>query len=41
MSEDLEIEVGEEVNTDESVGKWKPWFNGIHFFYTVKILPPH
>lgn len=41
MNGDLEIEVAEEVITEETVGKWKPWFNGTHFFYTIKTLPPH
>ena len=39
MNPDLEVEVSEEINTDESVGKWKPWFNGPKHFYTVKVLP--
>lgn len=36
---DLGIEVQEEVGVDESLAKWKPWFNGAKFFHTVKVLP--
>ncbi len=38
---DLGVEVSEEVQTDESLSKWKPWFNGAKHFFSVKTLPPH
>lgn len=41
MTEDLEVNVEEVIEAGESIGKWKPWFNGHHFFYTVKVLPVH
>ena len=37
---DLGINVGEEVQTDENLSKYAKWFNGKHFFFTVKLLPP-
>lgn len=36
---DLGIEVSEEVKVDETLSKWKPWFNGAKFFFMVKVLP--
>ena len=37
---DLGISVGEEIQTDESLSKYARWFNGMKFFYMVKLLPP-
>jgi hypothetical protein len=36
---DLGIEITEDVGIGESLGKYKPWFNGPKHFYTVKVLP--
>lgn len=36
---DLGVEVQEEIKVDESLAKWKPWFNGAKHFYSVKVLP--
>jgi hypothetical protein len=38
---DLGVEVSEDIGVGESLGRYKPWFNGMHFFFTVKLLPPH
>lgn len=37
---DLGVEVTEEVGVGESLAKYKPWFNGIKHFFTIKTLPP-
>jgi len=36
----LSINVPENLNIQDNLGSYKPWFNGMKHFYTVKSLPP-
>lgn len=36
----LSIDVPDGVGTKDNLGTYKPWFNGMKHFYTVKPLPP-
>jgi hypothetical protein len=37
---EFSINVPEDVNIMDNLGTYKPWFNGMKHFYTVKPLPP-
>lgn len=36
----LEINAGDTVTASDKISTYKPWFNGLKHFYTVKTLPP-
>lgn len=36
----LEIKSGDTMTAADKLSTYKPWFNGIKHFYTVKTLPP-
>ncbi|HLC91723.1 MAG TPA: hypothetical protein VJC09_01595 [Candidatus Saccharimonadales bacterium] len=36
----LSINVPDSLSTKDNLGTYKPWFNGMKHFYTVKPLPP-
>ncbi|HSX45368.1 MAG TPA: hypothetical protein VLF39_04680 [Candidatus Saccharimonadales bacterium] len=37
---DLAVNVPDNLNMIDRMGTYKPWFNGMKHFYTVKPLPP-
>jgi len=37
---ELSINVPDGLGTKDNLGTYKPWFNGMKHFYTVKPLPP-
>lgn len=39
-SDNLKVNVQEEVKTEEKLHNWKKWFNGAKRFWSIKTLPP-
>lgn len=37
---ELRINIQEKVETKDTLDVYKKWFNGLHHFYTIKVLPP-
>lgn len=36
----LLVRVNDKAKAVDNIGMHKPWFNGMKFFHTVKVLPP-
>lgn len=40
MKKTLKIKVKDETTVTDDLAVFKPWYNGVKKFYSIKILPP-